>query len=201
MLACGALVRELRAVLDQAGLSDEVEVAYLPAPLHNHPDQIVPEIEARLADIELDRQIFLGYADCGTGGLLDAFIERSERPIVRLPGSHCYEVFAGTARFEALHEAELGSFYLTDFLAKHFVALIWQGLGIDEHPELRDMYFANYRRVVLLSQSGDAAVVEAARAAAEMLQLEFLVEPTGLEPFAAPVRVGLKAAIAGTVMR
>lgn len=200
VLACGALVRELRAVLDQAGLADAVEVAYLPAPLHNHPDRIVPEIEARLADIEPDRQIFLGYADCGTGGLLDSFIERGERPISRLPGAHCYELFAGAPRFAALHDDELGSFFLTDFLAKHFVALIWQGLGIEQHPELRDMYFANYRRVVLLSQSDDPAVVEAARAAAAMLELEFVVEPTGLEPFSTPVRVGLNAAISGTVM-
>ena len=199
LLACGALVRELRAVLDQEHLSDAVEVEYLPAPLHNHPDRIVPEIEARLAGVDPDRQVFLGYADCGTGGLLDAFIGRSERPITRLPGDHCYEFFAGSARFSALHEEELGTFYLTDFLAKHFVALIWQGLGIEQHPELRDMYFANYRRVALLSQSGDRNVVELGRAAAQLLGLDFVHEHTGLEPFAQPVRVALSAAIAGTV--
>ena len=194
VLACGALVRELRAVLDQEGLGDAVEVVYLPAPLHNHPDRIVPEIEARLVGVDPDRQIFLGYADCGTGGILDAFIERSERPITRLPGSHCYEFFAGAARFGALHEEEFGTFYLTDFLAKHFTALIWEGLGIGQHPELRDMYFANYRRVVLLSQNDDPAVVAAGRAAAELLGLEFVHERTGLEPFARPVRVALSSA-------
>jgi len=200
LLACGALVRELRAVLDQEHLSDAVDVEYLPAPLHNHPDRIVPEIEARLAGVDPDRQIFLGYADCGTGGLLDAFIERSERPVTRLPGDHCYEFFAGSARFSALHEEEFGTFYLTDFLAKHFVALIWQGLGIEEHPELRDMYFANYRRVVLLSQSGDRAIVDLGRAAAELLELEFVHEHTGLEPFAQPVRAAISVAVAGTAM-
>ena len=200
MLACGALVRELRAVLDQEGLADSVDVAYLPAPLHNHPERIVPEIEARLSEVEPDRQIFLGYADCGTGGMLDAFIERSEQPITRLPGDHCYEFFAGSARFAALHDQEFGTFYLTDFLARHFVALIWQGLGIEQHPELRDMYFANYRRVVLLSQSDDPAVVEAGQAAARLLELEFVHEPTGLQPFAHPVKVSVQAAIAGTVM-
>jgi hypothetical protein len=198
MLACGALVRELRAVLEQEGLSDAIEVTYLPAPLHNHPERIVPEIEARLADVEPDRPIFLGYADCGTGGMLDAFIERSDRPITRLPGDHCYEFFAGSARFAALHEEELGTFYLTDFLAKHFVALIWQGLGIEQHPELRDMYFGNYHRVLLLSQSDDPTVVDSARAAAELLELDFVHEPTGLESFARPVRVALSAAVAGT---
>lgn len=199
LLACGALVRELRAVLDQEGLADAVEVEYLPAPLHNRPDQIVPEIEARLADVDPERQIFLGYADCGTGGMLDAFIERSERPIGRLPGAHCYEFFVGSARFAALHEEEFGTFYLTDFLAKHFVALIWQGLGIEQHPELRDMYFANYRRVVLLSQTDDGAVVEAGRAAAELLGLDFAHEHSGLEPFGRPVRAAISVAIAGTV--
>ncbi len=200
LLACGALVRELRAVLEQDGLTDAVEVVYLPAPLHNHPERIVPEIEARLADVEPDRQIFLGYADCGTGGLLDAFIEHTDRQVSRLPGDHCYEFFAGSERFAALHAEEFGTFYLTDFLAKHFTALIWQGLGIEQHPELRDMYFGNYRRVVLLSQSDDPELVEAGRAAAAMLGLEFSHEPTGLEPFARPVRVALGSAINGTVM-
>ncbi len=200
MLACGALVRELRAVLEQEDLADSVEVAYLPAPLHNHPDRIVAEIEARLDGVDPDRQVFLGYADCGTGGMLDVFIERCGRPVTRLPGDHCYEFFAGSARFAALHQEEFGTFYLTDFLAKHFVALIWQGLGIEGHPELRDMYFANYRRVVLLSQSDDPAVVEAGVNAAEMLGLEFSHEPTGLQTFAEPVRVALRAATTGTVL-
>lgn len=200
VLACGALVRELRAVLDQDGLADAVDVVYLPAPLHNHPDRIVPELEARLLDVDLDRPIFLGYADCGTGGGLDSFIERSERPITRLAGAHCYEFFAGQARFAALHEEEFGTFYLTDFLAKHFVALIWQGLGIEQHPELRDLYFANYRRVVLLSQEDNESVVVAGRAAAELLGLEFVHERTGLEPFARPVRVALSSAGAGSVV-
>jgi hypothetical protein len=201
VLACGALVRELRTVLEHDGLTEAVEVTYLPAPLHNRPDRIVPELEALLSDVDPDRPVFLGYADCGTGGALDAMIARTDRPISRLPGDHCYEFFAGSERFAALHEQEFGSFYLTDFLAKHFVALIWQGLGIERHPELRDMYFANYRRVVLLSQTGDAAVVDAARAAADMLGLDFVHEPTGLEPFAQPVRLAVRSAIAGTVSR
>ena len=118
--------------------------------------------------------MFLGYADCGTGGTARR-VHRSaaEHAITRLPGAHCYEFFAGSERFAALHEEEIGTFYLTDFLAKHFDALIWQGLGIDRHPELRDMYFGNYRRVVLLSQTDDPDVVEAGRAAAERLGLEF----------------------------
>jgi hypothetical protein len=189
------LVRELRVVLEQDGLADAVEVDYLPAPLHNRPDRIVPAIRDRLAGVAVDRPVFLGYADCGTGGMLDAFIASSEHAIERLPGSHCYEFFAGAERFAALHEEEVGSLYLTDFLAKHFEALLWQGLGLDRHPELRDMYFANYRRVVLLSQGDDPSVVAAARAAAERLDLEFLHEVTGLEPFAQPIRLALRQVV------
>jgi hypothetical protein len=191
VLACGALVRELRAVFEQEGLTDAVEVGYLPAPLHNRPERIVPEIEARLADVDPGRPVFLGYADCGTGGMLDVFIESSDRDITRLPGDHCYEFFAGSRRFAELHEEELGTFYLTDYLAKHFDALIWQGLGLDRHPALRDMYFGHYRRLMLLSQADDPGVVAAARAAAERLDLEFAHEHTGLESLAAPVRVSL----------
>jgi hypothetical protein len=195
VLACGALVRELRAVLGASGLADHVDVDFLPAPLHNRPERIVPAIDERLADVEPGRPVVLGYADCGTGGLLDAYIERSERPITRLPGAHCYEFFAGADRFAALHEAELGTLFLTDFLAKHFDALLWQGLGLDRHPELRDLMFGNYRRVVLLAQSGDPAVEAAARDAADRLGLSFEVEHTGLEPFAEPVRVQINQAV------
>jgi len=196
VLACGALVRELRAVFAQEGVADVVDVDYLPAPLHNRPDQIVPSIEARLAGVDPDRPVFLGYADCGTGGLLDAYIEQSPREISRLPGAHCYEFFAGAERFAELHEEAFGTFYLTDFLAKHFDVLVWQGFGIDGHPELRDMYFGNYTRVVLLSQSEDPVVLEAAREAADRLGLEFVHEPTGLDAFAEPIRVALGSGVA-----
>lgn len=191
MLACGALVRELRVVFAQEGLTGAVDVDYLPAPLHNHPDQIIPSIDAKLAAVGADRPVFLGYADCGTGGLLDDYIERSDRDITRLPGAHCYEFFAGAERFAALHEEALGTFYLTDFLARHFEVLVWQGFGIDRHPELRNMYFGNYTRVVLLSQSDDPVIVDFGRAAAERLELEFVHVPTGLQAFAEPIRLAL----------
>ncbi len=196
VLACGELVRELRSVFAQEGVTDAVDVDYLPAPLHNQPDQIVPSIEAKLAGVDPSRPVFLGYADCGTGGLLDAYIERSERDITRLPGAHCYEFFAGSERFAELHEDALGTFYLTDFLARHFDVLVWQGFGIDRHPELREMYFGNYTRVVLLSQSDDPGVLGAARDAADRLGLEFVHVPTGLDAFAEPIRVALGSGVA-----
>jgi Protein of unknown function (DUF1638) len=193
VLACGALVSELRAVLAADGLTDDVEVRYLPANLHNRPDQIVPSLIELLAEVDPsgDRPVLIGYADCGTGGQLDALLE--QRPnLQRLPGNHCYEFFAGSELFEALNDAELGTFYLTDFLAKHFDALVWQGLRLDRHPELRDAYFGNYTRLVLLSQTDRADVLEAATNAAEKLGLRFEHRHVGLSHFhdAVGVRIG-----------
>src|SRR3954447_6633608 len=113
VIACGALASELRAVLRAQALADAVEVTYLPANLHNRPERIVPELEPLLdAAAEQGRPVFIGYADCGTGGALDALLAR--HPTVRrLPGSHCYEFFTGTQAFEAMHEEELGTFFLT----------------------------------------------------------------------------------------
>mgnify|MGYP001183361649 CR=1 FL=1 len=193
VLACGALVSELRAVLRANDLAGSVEVRYLPANLHNRPDRIEPAVRALLAELDPDAQrpVLLGYADCGTGGGLDRLLEEMPR-VRRLPGSHCYEFFAGSALFAALHDAEPGTLYLTDFLAKHFEALLWQGLGLDRHPELLPLYFGNYTRVVLLSQADDPSVVTAAQAAAERLGLRFEQRHVGLAPFAEAVRVALR---------
>lgn len=190
VVACGALVAELRAVLGQLASPEDVEVVYLPASLHNRPDRIVPAVEQALAGAA-DRPVFVAYADCGTGGALDRFLD-AHPGVDRLPGAHCYEFFAGAGAFAALHDQEPGTFYLTDFLAKHFVALVWQGLGLDRHPELRDTYFANYRRVVLLSQTGSEEILRAGRAAAATLGLSFQYVRTGFGPFGDAVRVGLR---------
>ena len=198
VLACGALVSELRAVLDRNGLSAHVDVRYLPANLHNRPERIEPALRELLAELDPagDRPVLLGYADCGSGGGLDNLL--AERPnIRRLPGSHCYEFFTGGAAFMELHEAELGTFFLTDFLAKHFEPLIWQGLALDRHPELLPMYFGNYTRVVLLSQTDSAEVVSAAQAAAERLGLAFEHRHVGLGPFNDAVAVALTTSSAG----
>jgi hypothetical protein len=130
--------------------------------------------------------VFVAYADCGTGGALDALL-REYPGVQRLPGAHCYEVFAGSEEFAALHDEELGTFYLTDFLTKHFDALVWCGLGLDRHPELRDTYFATYRRVVLLSQAPDPQLLARARDAAARLGLAFVHRPTGRDGLSAPV--------------
>lgn len=189
IVACGALVSELRAVLAQRATADAVEVRYLPANLHNRPEGIVPAIEESIADAG-DRPVFLAYADCGTGGALDSFLARHPG-VQRLPGAHCYEFFAGSEVFARWHDEEPGTFYLTDFLAKHFDALVWSGLGLDRHPELRDTYFGAYRRVLLLTQSADESVVEAGRRAAAALGLEFDHHHVGLDRFAESIPVAL----------
>jgi hypothetical protein len=115
--------------------------------------------------------IFVAYADCGTGGMLDRVLEK--RGIERLPGAHCYEFYATAPLFADLHERESGTFYLTDFLTRHFDRLVWSGLGLDRWPELRDDYFGNYRKLVYLSQVGSEPLLDGARSAATRLGLEF----------------------------
>lgn len=189
IIACGALVQELRAVLGKHSLNDKIEVRYLPANLHNRPEGIVPALRPHLEESG-DRATFVAYADCGTGGALDRLLEEFPQ-VERLPGAHCYEFFSGSDFFAHIQDEEPGTFYLTDFLAKHFEALVWQGLGLDRHPELRDSYFGAYRRVVLLSQSEDPALEAYGRQAAEMLGLEFEHRHVGLRAFEAAIPVAL----------
>jgi hypothetical protein len=172
------LARELESVLRTNQL-DAVTVDYLPARLHNTPDQIPGLVEERIAaGKDQYATVFVAYGDCGTGGLLDAVLDK--HGVERLPGAHCYEFFAGSELFSELQTAELGTFYLTDYLTRHFDRLVWQGLGIDRHPALRDMYFGNYRRLVYLSQVEDTGLVEAAQRASDRLGLAFEHRHVGL---------------------
>ena len=190
VIACGALARELRTVLAQLpGDMEQFAVVFLPANLHNRPQEIPAAVERAAGGAGAHARVFIAYADCGTGGLLDPVVDRLGA--TRLPGAHCYEFFAGSSVFAALAEAEPGTFYLTDFLARHFDALVVQGLGIDRHPELRDQYFAHYTRVVLLSQTDDPAVVALGRAAADRLELAFEHVHVGLVPFASAIEAGV----------
>ncbi|NNF53411.1 MAG: DUF1638 domain-containing protein [Acidimicrobiales bacterium] len=189
VIACGALVREIRAVWDQFPDSPLANVSYLPAPLHNRPEQIVPAIQEQLRAKEgTYSSVLLGYGDCGTGGHLDAFIDRWNSkdpsiPMRRMSGDHCYEFLTGSNAFAEIHEAELGTFFLTDFIVVNFDSLIWRGLGMDKHPELRDMYFGNYTRALYLAQEPTSVRIAAAEAAAAKLGLRFETHTTGFEPF------------------
>jgi hypothetical protein len=178
LVACGALAREIKA-LKRLGGWDHVTLRCLPAELHNRPEQIPGAVAELLESARGEfRELLVAYADCGTGGRLDAVL--AEHGARRLPGAHCYEVFAGTERFAAMHEAEPGTFYLTDFLVRHFDRLVICGLGIDRHPELEPLYFGNYRRVVYLAQSDSAKLEEQARACAKRLGLDFERRETGM---------------------
>jgi hypothetical protein len=177
VIGCGALARELAAVTSTL---PNVDVTCLRPDLHNRPERIAPAVRDAIAEARpaYGDRIFIAYADCGSGGLLDRLL--AEEGIARLPGAHCYEVYAGAAAFAALHDEEPGTFYLTDFLARNFERLVWRGLGLDRHPELLPMYFANYRRVVLLAQTEDDSVTALAQAAAAKLGLGFERRLVGL---------------------
>jgi len=180
LIACGALAREVEA-LRRLGGWDHVDVECLRAELHNTPDEIPDAVRAKL-EAAADRydEIFVAYADCGTGGRLDAVL--AEYGVERLPGTHCYEFLAGAETFAAHHEAEPGTFYLTDFLVRHFDRLVVRGLGLDRHPELRSNYFRHYRRVVFLAQTRSPELEARARRCAERLELAFEFHFTGLTP-------------------
>lgn len=177
VIACGALAHEIVA-LRRINAWPHMDVQCLPADLHNHPQKIPDAVREK---IRVNRarygSMFVAYADCGTGGLLDKVLR--EEGVERIPGDHCYEFFAGSAAFAELAEAEPGTFYLTDFLLAHFDRLIIHGLGIDRHPELLPMYFGNYRRLVYLAQVEKPGMVEAGQRAAERLGLAFEIRRTG----------------------
>jgi hypothetical protein len=140
-------------------------------------DAVAAKVDKVRARHGRDVPIFVAYADCGTASALDAYLERE--CIERIEGAHCYEFYAGAAAFEAMQEQELGTFYLTDFLARQFDSIIWTGLGLDRHPELLPDYFGSYRRLVYLAQSDDAELDARARVAADRLGLAYERRFTG----------------------
>jgi hypothetical protein len=177
ILACGAIAREVLAVVKLNGWTN-VTVRCLPAKLHSRPELIAPAVDAKLNELRgRYERVFIGYADCGTGGALDRVLER--HGVERLPGDHCYGFLTGNAAWEDLHDAEPATFYLTDFLARHFDAIVIRGLGLDRHPGLLEQYFGNYRRVLYLAQTDDEDLRRRARAAADRLGLEYEERRTG----------------------
>lgn len=175
VIACGAIAKELLEVIRLNSFT-HLEVECLPGKLHNVPRQIPPAVEAKLA-AHPHRPTFVAYADCGTGGDLDRVLVRYG--VERIPGAHCYEFFAGGPAFAELHERQPATFYLTDFLCRHFDRLVIQGLKLDRHPELKSQIFANYQRLVYLAQTDDPTLVEKGREAAGYLGLEYEVVRTG----------------------
>ena len=177
LIACGALGREI-AALRRANGWQSLDVRCLPAQLHNRPERIAPAVREEIrAHRDRYQKIFVVYADCGTGGALDTVLR--EEAVERLPGAHCYEFLATPKVFAELSEAEPGTFYLTDFLLRHFERLVIRTLGIDRHPELAAEYFRHYKKLVYLSQSETPGAIERARQIADSFGFAFEYRFTG----------------------
>ena len=190
IIACGALAHEI-AALRRANAWDALDIHCLPAELHNRPEKIPAAVRAAIHNArDRYRSIFVAYADCGTGGLLDQVLR--EEGIERIPGAHCYEFFATAPVFAALSEAEPGTFYLTDFLLRHFERLVIRGLGLDRHPELFSSYFGNYRKLVYLAQAPLATSDEAARAIAARMGLQYESRQTGYGTLSVKLKIAVE---------
>lgn len=178
VIACGALAREILAVCETNQLG-HIDLTCLPAILHNHPEQIPDAVENAItaAKSEGFENIFIAYADCGTGGLLDTVCEK--HGVERIAGPHCYSFFWGNEAFEARDEDDIYTFFLTDFLARQFKAFMIDPLKLDKHPELIEMMFGRYKKLVYLEQLHDEELEQKARDAAEFLGLQYEKRVTG----------------------
>jgi hypothetical protein len=177
VLACGAIAREVLALIE---LNDwtHVDLRCLPAQLHSRPERIPAAVDAKLTELAgRYERVFVAYADCGTGGALDPVLER--HGVARLPGAHCYGFLAGNDAWDAMQDEEPATFYLTDFLARHFDALVVRALKLDTHPELLSLMFGNYRRLVYLAQTDDPELDRRAEEAAGVLGLDYERVRTG----------------------
>ena len=178
VIGCGMIAREILAVRDQLGL-DHIDLTCLPAMWHHHPEKIAPGVEAAIeqARVEGFEHIFVAYADCGTGGHLDAVCER--HGVKRIAGPHCFSFYMGNETFEAEGDDHLTTFFMTDFLARHFETFLIKPLGLDRHPELRDMYFEHYTKMLYIAQTDDEQLTQNAIEAAQFLGLTYERRFTG----------------------
>ncbi len=184
VIACGMLAREIIAVKERLGL-DHIELTCLPAEFHYYPDRIPAAMDAAIEKARAQgyTHIFAGYADCGTGGMLDRVLER--HGVERMAGPHCFAFYQGEAAFARVADDDMLSFYMTDFLCRQFDAFFMKPLGLDRHPELAQDFFGNYEKVVYLAQTDDPSLEKVAQDAATMLGLAYEKRMTGygdLEP-------------------
>lgn len=178
IIACGAIAREILAIRDMNGL-DHIDLECLPAIWHVYPERIAPALREKIAAAKAAGygRIFIGYAECGTQGQIDKIC--AEEGIERIAGPHCYAFFSGTEKFLAESEHEFTAFYLTDLITRQFEAFVIEPLKLDRHPELRDMVFGNYTKIVYLAQTDDPALQAKAKWAADYLRLDYEYRFTG----------------------
>lgn len=178
VIGCGMIAREVLAVREKLGL-DHLELTCLPAEYHYRPDRIPPALDAAIVKARQEgyRHIFVGYADCGTGGKLDRVCER--HGVERIEGPHCFAFYQGLEAFAAREEEDMMSFYMTDFLCRHFEAFFLKPLALDRHPELIQDFFGNYEKLVYLAQTDDPKLDRVAEDAARLLGLAYERRQTG----------------------
>jgi len=172
------IAREILAVCDQLGL-DHIDLKCLPAMWHHYPAKIAPGVEAAIAEARDEgfEKIFVAYADCGTGGHLDTVCKKNG--VERIAGPHCFSFYMGNEAFAESSDDLITTFFMTDFLARHFETFLVKPLGLDRHPELRAMYFGNYTRLLYIAQTDDPVLDENAERAAEFLGLNYEKRSTG----------------------
>lgn len=191
VIACGAISMELLRIMKMNGWQ-HLDFQCLPPELHNRPERIPGAVKAKI-EVERDnyRKIFVAYADCGTGGMLDKVLD--DCGVERIPGAHCYEFFAGSERFHELANQEPGTFYVTDFLVRSFERLVIRGLGIDRNPQLAPEYFGNYKRLLYLAQTDSEKLQAMARHQAEFLGLDYHYHFGGDAPLSRTLKPLLEA--------
>lgn len=178
VIACGMIAREILAVKQQLGL-DHLELTCLPAEFHFYPDRIAPAMDKAIEEAKAQgyRHIFVGYADCGTGGMLDRVCEK--HGVQRMAGPHCFAFYQGLDAYKEIADGDMMSFYMTDFLCRQFDAFFIKPLGLDKHPELIADYFGNYEKLIYLAQTNDPELDKVAQMAADMLGLVYERRATG----------------------
>ena len=174
VVACGAIATHISNIASRENF--DLTIYPLPPLLHNHPEKIASEVEAKIVEIK-DKfsKIAVAYADCGSYGALDKVIEK--HGISRLAGDHCYDVFAG--RQKVIELTTNGTYFFTDYLVKSFHRSVVVELGLDRHPELIDDYFKNYSKVVWLAQNPTEELKVAAQAAADLMKLPLEIDVVG----------------------
>ena len=178
VIACGMIAREVQGVIAQSGL-DYIDLTCLPAEFHHKPVKIAPAMDRAITKAKADgySKIFAGYADCGTQGALDRVLQKHD--VARIEGPHCFSFYIGNQNFISRDNRHLTHFFMTDFLARHFKTFLVEPLGLDRHPELKEIYFGNYTHLHYIAQTRDISLENNAKEAAKYLNLHYSYEFTG----------------------